>query len=430
MITEPSLIGNIEKQNDLPLLLHNDCVITGFAHIQNNNKTITNCMNNLAINLKKEIDFRKIRDRKSSFLSLLRFKTFLLFVFLFLLSSAVFSQGDYYDQFNIVSYGNNDGSLNFATNWVESGDDGSASGGRIRITGNRLRFDNIDSRTINRTLNLATATNVNLTFTYDANSRGNETLLVQLWNNGSSSWDTAATLNTTTTGSVSHTLTTNQISAAPEIRFISGSGGWGTRERIYRDDDKFVTSLPNTPPTLTATGIQDHCAGPGNSIYIATAVSITDPDDTSTSAIYVQISSGYVNGEDLLTLDNLGTHSANGITSSWDAVQGELTLTGPALYTDFEAAILDVLYSSSSSTANGSRQFSITVGEANFLPSTGHYYEFVANTGITWTAAKAAAAARTYFGLTGYLATLITQVEADFSGSQALGVGWMLDWSK
>jgi hypothetical protein len=83
-----------------------------------------------------------------------------------------------------------------------------------------------------------------------------------------------------------------------------------------------------------------------------------------------------------------------------------------------------VRYSSSGSPV-GSRQFSITVGEANYLPATGHYYEYVSQLGITWTSANAAANARTYFGLQGYLATLTSQVEANFSGAQASGVGWI-----
>ncbi|MCP4882843.1 MAG: hypothetical protein GY908_03550, partial [Flavobacteriales bacterium] len=195
---------------------------------------------------------------------------------------------------------------------------------------------------------------------------------------------------------------------------------------FYSAENVLVEEIvSNKPPELTAVGNNDYCPGPSNSVNIVTTVEIEDEDDTSTEAIYIQISSGYVNGEDLLTLDNLGTHASNGITPSWDAIQGELTLAGPALYTDFEAAIRDVLYSSSSAIASGSRQFSITVGEANYLPSTGHYYEFISVPGITWTAARTAAAARTYYGLQGYLTTLTTQVEADFVGSQALGVGWI-----
>ncbi len=175
----------------------------------------------------------------------------------------------------------------------------------------------------------------------------------------------------------------------------------------------------NQPPVVTGTGDRIYC--PAGSVPIASSISIVDPDDTSTSAVYIQISGGYVNGEDVLTL----TGSHPNITSVWDAVQGELTLQGPATYTEFENAVLATIYSSSSASPQGERTFSITVGEPNYLPSTQHYYEFVSASGISWSAARTAASNRTYFGLQGYLVTLTSQEEADFSGSQAQGVGWI-----
>jgi len=175
----------------------------------------------------------------------------------------------------------------------------------------------------------------------------------------------------------------------------------------------------NQPPTVTATGYQSYCTGLSKAIV--ETISITDPDDTTTSAVYIQISNGYVNGEDLLSLT--GTHP--NITSSWNAVEGELSLTGLATYTEYEAAVLATEFSSSSTNPSGTRQFSITIGEPNYLPETQHYYEFVSSPGISWTAAEAAAAARTYFGLQGYLVTLTSQEEADFAGQQASGFGWI-----
>lgn len=175
----------------------------------------------------------------------------------------------------------------------------------------------------------------------------------------------------------------------------------------------------NQPPLVVGSGDQMYC--PAGSVPIAESISITDSDDTTTTAVYIQISGGYVNGEDLLTLT--GSHPS--ITSTWEAVQGELTLQGPATYTEFEAAILATEFASSSPSPSGIKQFSITVGEANYLPTTGHYYEFVSDSGISWTAAEAAASTSTYFGLQGYLVTLTSQEEADFSGEQASGFGWI-----
>ncbi|MFN2167811.1 MAG: hypothetical protein ACK2U9_16325, partial [Anaerolineae bacterium] len=46
------------------------------------------------------------------------------------------------DEFESQSYGNNDGSQNWAGNWIETNDGGSPTGGDIQITGGELRIDN------------------------------------------------------------------------------------------------------------------------------------------------------------------------------------------------------------------------------------------------------------------------------------------------
>ncbi|MBP8158168.1 MAG: T9SS type B sorting domain-containing protein, partial [Flavobacterium sp.] len=53
------------------------------------------------------------------------------------------------------------------------------------------------------------------------------------------------------------------------------------------------------------------------------------------------------------------------------------------------------------------------------------YYLYIPNTGITWTAAKAAAQASTYYGLQGYLATITSAEEAQIAGEQTTGAGWI-----
>jgi len=181
------------------------------------------------------------------------------------------------------------------------------------------------------------------------------------------------------------------------------------------------------PPVIKATGDQLYC--PQSTIKIVTDVTITnDPSETGTEAIYIQISSGYSSGLDKLVLLNPTAHS--NITTSWDAVAGKLTLSSSTagtdiLYSDFVAAIKDVAFTNSSATASGIRTFSITMGKANYLPYTQHYYEYVPSIGITWTAARDAAAVRTYYGLQGYLATILSADEAKLIGEQASGTGWI-----
>ncbi|AOW09218.1 Ig-like domain-containing protein [Flavobacterium gilvum] len=189
--------------------------------------------------------------------------------------------------------------------------------------------------------------------------------------------------------------------------------------------NKSVQPIDNIAPTLIAQGNQAYC--PLSSANIVTSISITDPDDTTTDAIYIQISSGYVYGEDLLTLNNSSSHPT--IATNWSPNEGKLSLisaTGyPVTYTDFENAIKDVQFSSSSPNPSGVRNFSISIGQANYLPRNGHYYEYVPYLGITWTDARAAADSRTYYGLKGYLATITAADEAQLAGKQAPGAGWI-----
>lgn len=188
----------------------------------------------------------------------------------------------------------------------------------------------------------------------------------------------------------------------------------------------FLLSLQKTlaQPVLQASGDQLFCAG--TAIPIVTNMSITpDPADVFMDAVYIQISSGYQAGSDLLTLN--GVHP--GISSNWDAATGKLSVvstTGtPLPTTNFEQAIEDVWFSSSLSIPSGVRSFSITVGQANYLPSTQHYYRFVPSIGITWTQARTAAQNSTYYGLQGYLATIGAADEAQLSGEQSAGAGWI-----
>lgn len=179
------------------------------------------------------------------------------------------------------------------------------------------------------------------------------------------------------------------------------------------------------PPVITATGNQTYC--PGTSLKIVETISITSEDELDADAIYIQISSGYINGQDQLTLVNPTAHP--NIKTSWDATAGKLKLHNPAgikiLYTDFVAAIKDVEFSNSSSTPSGIRNFSITIGQANYLPLTDHYYQFIPSLAITWTDAKIAAENSNYYGLKGYLATILSAEEAQISSEQASGAGWI-----
>ena len=57
-----------------------------------------------------------------------------------------YGQDTFLDNFNTVSYSNNNGTMSYSADWQESGDDNDPANGRIYINGgsNRLRIQNMD----------------------------------------------------------------------------------------------------------------------------------------------------------------------------------------------------------------------------------------------------------------------------------------------
>jgi len=179
----------------------------------------------------------------------------------------------------------------------------------------------------------------------------------------------------------------------------------------------------NIAPVVTASGDRVYC--PKTQIPVVSNFSITDADDTSIEKFFIQISTGYSASNDRLFLS--GNHPT--VTTSWDAQQGKLTISGvggvPVNLSDLEAAVKDVMFENLVDNFFVEKRFSLTVGDANYLPSTDHFYEYIQDTGIDWQSAKIAAENRTYYGLQGYLATITSIEEAQLSGEQAGGAGWI-----
>ncbi|MEZ5596736.1 MAG: LamG-like jellyroll fold domain-containing protein, partial [Pseudomonadales bacterium] len=74
-------------------------------------------------------------------------------------------------------------------------------------------------------------------------------------------------------------------------------------------------------------------------VAITSTLTLADVDDTNLESAVVQITTNYVNGEDVLTFVD-----QNGITGSWDAPTGTLTLTGTATVAQYQAALQSITY--------------------------------------------------------------------------------------
>jgi gliding motility-associated-like protein len=176
-------------------------------------------------------------------------------------------------------------------------------------------------------------------------------------------------------------------------------------------------------PIVQAQGSEFYC--PLTEQNIVSSFSISSSTNSDIEAFYIQISSGYARFQDRLLL--LGDHPT--INANWNANEAKLSLlptTGNSIsFSDLTAAIYDVKFYSSNPNVTTNKVFSLTAGGANYLPSTQHYYKYVSQINISWTEAKAAAENQQYYGLQGYLTTILTDEEANLVGNLSPGIGWI-----
>ncbi|MGB2760566.1 MAG: hypothetical protein WBC58_11470, partial [Maribacter stanieri] len=107
-------------------------------------------------------------------------------------TTSFYAQETYRDNFSSVSYSNNNGSSNFSTNWIETGDTNNGPTSQyIRISSNRLEFNWIWAENIRRSANLNGASTAVLSFNWQAISLTNgRALAIQVSNNGGASYST------------------------------------------------------------------------------------------------------------------------------------------------------------------------------------------------------------------------------------------------
>ena len=83
-----------------------------------------------------------------------------------------------------------------------------------------------------------------------------------------------------------------------------------------------VIAQNNLPPVIISEGNSVYC--PQTEQNIVTSFNIEDPDDTTLDALYIQISEGYVPGEDQLIYNG----SDPNLNTSWNVTEGKLEIAG------------------------------------------------------------------------------------------------------
>ena len=241
-------------------------------------------------------------------------------VSLLLFSIICTGQDTFLDTFNTVSYSNNDGTQNWATDWVESNDFGSASGGYISITNNELRFQWLWDETIERTVDLSGYATANLNFNWRTSSlESGETLVVQISSNGSPS--TLATFSGNQSGTFDQDIS-SYISNNTTIRFLKGGQDWSGNNDIAYIDNVLITATTITIVDSDGDGISDvvdldddNDGIPDEEEYCtsANAALLLSANTGERSVVVNHTDTGYLR-LDLTTLDNSFQLDINGTT--------------------------------------------------------------------------------------------------------------------
>ncbi|HEV7922337.1 MAG TPA: C25 family cysteine peptidase [Thermoanaerobaculia bacterium] len=155
------------------------------------------------------------------------------------------------DQFGAVAYGNNNGTQNWAGNWIETNDDANPNAGNIRITGGELRIRddtnvNAASSTIEREANLSTWSIATLTFTMRTeNVDVGDVMLLQVSSNGGGAWTTIATYSGAFAAAVTQSYNISAFRAAnTRVRFIQSAN--------YSGNDSFFVDNVQIQDQITA----------------------------------------------------------------------------------------------------------------------------------------------------------------------------------
>ncbi len=186
-------------------------------------------------------------------------RNILLKVFFLLFSTLsvdeVVGQDIFLDTFNDnpASYNANNGTQNWAGPWVETNDGNSPNNGRILINKGQFGVNQnelaffvlINNRTIERPVNLAAYNSAILTLDFQGRFRGNESLRIEFFNNVTGTFELADIIDTSDVGSISYSLTPNQISANSRIRFRSNSDSWPNGRAIFLDNIQIAASDRN-----------------------------------------------------------------------------------------------------------------------------------------------------------------------------------------
>lgn len=163
--------------------------------------------------------------------------------------------------------------------------------------------------------------------------------------------------------------------------------------------------------------------GTGQSVFIAPNIELNN--------FGFQIASAKLVIENMPGDASTSYTAVSGLAVSYDSDKMVYSITGTADAADYQTLFRSFKVTSGT-TLRQDIKFNFLVSENTTTPmyysGTGHYYEYISRGVapiITWTEAAAAASARTYNGMEGYLVTIMSEGENTFTVNKMSGSGWI-----
>ncbi|WP_299820984.1 DUF5801 repeats-in-toxin domain-containing protein [uncultured Roseibium sp.] len=239
--------------------------------------------------------------------------------------------------FDDFSSGNYSGGSGWNGNWNEY-DPGPQND--IRISSGRLRFDDSTDggESISRAIDLSGMSTATLSFDYRGDDLDSgENVQIQAWNG--SSWDTLGTLGGDSGGNFSIGLSSAQIGAHTQIRFLA-QGNWENSENFYIDN----VSVTNLAKVSSTDFVTSYTEGDAAVSVAAAGPTITD-DNTMLQSATIHLTNAQAG-------DILNTSGVTGVTVDGSSTATSVVLTGNASLEVYQAAIQAITYANTNDDAD------------------------------------------------------------------------------
>ncbi len=245
----------------------------------------------------------------------------------------------------------------------------------------------------------------------------NSTVLTLEGHSGSIVWQSSPNNSTFTTipGATSSTYTVTNLNSTTFYRVLVTNGSCTAATSstanitVMPNSNRFGiygTTTPNTISNNVATVIDD---------------AIIVNSNGSISGFTVTITGDYTDGDVLSYRGSLPT----GISASaFNPTKRSLTFTGSTSAINWQNLLRNVTLRSTSSCYPTNRSISFLPSDKFFNLFNGHFYEYV-STLQSWTSARNAAAAKSYYGRQGYLVTISSAAENSYLNTLIGANSWM-----